>query len=700
MNRIFKISTVFLAGALLMASCQEEKYFQKAEKGPEVIVKAYTENAYMGGMVKFAVELKDASYDLSVLNAKLMYDESEVSKVTLRTKTEGVYEGEILAPLYANSVNSGVASLVLEAVNVGLGKTEETVAVALERPNFETMNLVVDGESYAMTKTADYLYEVTAAFPALAKAFVETPEYELTLGEETVKDVISFGWDTSKSLLSTTSTVEIPFKAVKDGVYTISIDLQTLTAAPFGTSTVRLEAGKTTVANMLQTSPVAFEGVPNAADWTWDQDFFNVDEQYNVSFNAVDGLYAFTPDFDAKFIKVEAMKDESATGTFDMTTREGSIWMIGAGMGKPVVGPSWNTTDGAFCLAEVSPKVHRISFTTAKQLAVSGFSLKFFGQKGWGVEFGNTDLTLDDASGLFKVTDAGNIEPAEGKQLEYNSTYTFTLDVTNAPATLTITSKEAPAEAAKIKVNGNSAISAGTGKYLVKVLSLKKGDAFEFEGIDELDSYFFDPDYFTAEREFNAVDGYYSITVFTELKYFMVRRVAADGTSGTYAADRALWLMGWGAANPTFNDDVTAHGQLAFSPGSDNTYCMAEVEPGVYQMTGVAMDPRDASQCVPGARFCYYSLSLKYFGQNTWGAEKGSINGNTNTVVLTDSARKYFGDAVGGENLNMGKNESDYPVYDEASSANFLTPGKTYVLTIDLSAVDSEGVEKIDFVEK
>lgn len=652
MNRIFKISTVFLAGALLMASCQEEKYFQKAEKGPEVTVKAYTENAYMGGMVKFAVELKDASYDLSVLNAKLMYDESEVSKVTLRTKTEGVYEGEILAPLYANSVNSGVASLVLEAVNVGLGKTEETVAVALERPNFENLTLSdQDGNKWTMNRVADYLYEVTDNFPALLQATVTSP----AINED--GDVIVIGWDSSASKLDVTKDTPIPFSASLAGEYTVSVNLQTLEASPFGYVIEEeldlSEAEPEKMYDLRQNLALVFPEIDAVSDWDLDPDFFTVDENKNVIFKAMDGRYKFIADFTQSFVKVLPVDADGNTLTLD-ENGDGAVWAIGQNFGKPVIGPSWNTTDGAYALAQVSPKVYQFTLNAGGQLK-EGVAIKFFHQMGWGGEITGADYASVDGAGVFVVTESGDINIGEGKKPADKKAYRFTLDLTGGRSAAKLKIKEVEAvggAALDISVNGAKADRLSKNIYKVKTVSLKKGDAVSFSGIEDPDSWYIDPDHFTgtaAGALFNAVDGYYSIEMNLESKFMTVRRVKADGSAATFKDEGAITVMAWGLAHPVMTS------QLAWDSGALIT--MAEIEKGVYQFSGIAVEEEDGTTM--GGRFRYDYLSVKFFGQAGWGDEMG-------TATLTDAAKTVL--AVPG-NIELAEGVE-------------LEKGATYVMTV------------------
>ena len=70
--------------------------------------------------------------------------------------------------------------------------------------------------------------------------------------------------------------------------------------------------------------------------------------------------------------------------------------------------------------------------------------------------------------------------------------------------------------------------------------------------------------------KFKPVSGNYKISVNTDTKTVMFKRVNADGTDATFADDGtgALWLMAWGVGAPS--QDF----QFGFDPGK--AYCMPE----------------------------------------------------------------------------------------------------------------------------
>lgn len=134
--------------------------------------------------------------------------------------------------------------------------------------------------------------------------------------------------------------------------------------------------------------------------------------------------------------------------------------------------------------------------------------------------------------------------------------------------------------------------------------------------------------------------------------------------------------MGYGVGHPSVGAEVGWTTEVA--------YAMAQVRPGVYQFTGMAMPEKDQTI---GGRFRMDYISIKYFGQRGWGDEKGKINGQTNTVQYTESALQHF-NQTGSDNIG----------FETAETEKHLEQGATYRLTVDLSRLD-EKLEIIDFVK-
>lgn len=658
MNRIIKTATLILAGALAIASCQKTPEFITTDVGPEMNVNSWTESTYMGADIRFSVDVNDADFALSTLKAKLMYAEDVVSDVTIRTKENGTYEGTIHAPLMKNVFN-GIASLVFASQNVGMGLTYDTVYVSLKRPDFDELTLQLeDGGEVKLAKLVndtpekedDYTYEASGNFPAKMRGLLVTP----AVNPE--GDVIRLGW--SGGALSAASTVPVTFNSGSEGKYTITADLWNLSVAPVSGS-----AAVTSVLELEQGQAVRFPAMVDLNNWTVDYDFFEVNEDFTeVKFRAVDGHYQFLYDVENMWVKVEPV---NAQGELLSLSADGSgaPWVIGANIGKPKIGPGWNTTEGAYPMAQVADKVYQITFTVPGQLAVSGADFKVFHQKGWGGEFTKDKYAEINIDPAFTMTDSGNIQ---GKTLEGGKSYKLVLDLTGGVDAAKISYEEVvvPVNMLDIKVNGVGALKMSNTVYKVMAVNVEQNSIISFSGIDNPLAWYVDPDHFSLTAEglkFNAVSGYYSFELDLANQFVTARRVKADGSAATYADERAITIMGWGIAHPVMTSE------LAWETGQLIT--LAEVEPGVYKFTGTAVELTDGTTI--GGRWRYDYISMKFFGQAGWGAEQAS------DLNLTDEAKKYLKQSAG-SNIEMADGVT-------------LEMGAVYVLTVtDCTALDGD----------
>ena len=658
MNKIFKIATLALAGTIAFAACKEEPVLRLTDVGPEMTVNSCTESTYMGADVKFSVNVNDAEFALSTLKAWLYYDETKVNELTIRTKENGTYEGAVQAPLYAK-IPDGIATIVFAAQNVGMGLTYDTLYVSLKRPDFPTLTLKTEeGAEYTLEKKpSTYIYEITADFPAKVKGVLVTP----AINDE--GDVITIGWD--GSALSASKDASIPYNAGLAGKYTIWADLEFLTTSP-----VDGKADLQNVSRYTQGQDMAFGDLVDLNNWTLDYDFFNVNDDFTqVKFRAVDGLYKFNYDTENMWIKVEPMANDSELLSLS-EDGSGAPWVIGSNFGKPVIGPGWNTEDGAYPMAQVAEKVYQFTLSAPGQVAVSGADFKFFHQKGWGGEFVKADYAEVNIAPAFDMTDSGNIQ---GKEVKGGKSYKFTLDLTGGVKAAKLSCEEVvvPVNMLDIQVNGVAAMKMSNEVYKVMAVNVEQNSIISFSGISNPLDWYVDPDHFELTGEglkFKAVSGYYSFELNLANQFVTVRRVKADGKAATYKDEGAITFMGWGVAHPVMTS------QLAWDSGALIT--LAEVEDGVYQFTGVAVEETDGETI--GGRWRYDYLSFKFFGQAGWGDEQG-------TVTLTPEAQKCL--AVPG-NVELAEGAA-------------LELGATYVMTVTAGPLNNGKFDvTIDFVKK
>ena len=621
--------------------------------GPEMTVLSYTDATYMGADIKMSIDLQDKDFALSTLKAYLYYDETQVADLNIRTKENGTYDCVLQAPLYKD-VPDGIATIVVAAQNVGMGLTYDTLYVSLQRPDFETLTLKTEeGDDYVLARTAAYKYELAGEFPEKVKGVLVTPAIN------DAGDVVTIGWD--GSALSATNPSPIPFTAGVAGAYTISADLMALTASPMGATNVAA------VYELKQGQVMDFGGIVDLNNWTLDYDFFVVNDDFTeVTFRAVDGYYLLTYDVKNMWVKVEPVDADgnvlnlAADGT-------GCPWVIGSNFGKPKIGPSWDTTEGAYPMACIGDKLYQFTLTAPGQLAVSGADFKIFHQKGWGGEFLTANYAEINLAPAFDIPAAdGNIK---GGDLNGGKSYKLILDLTGGVNAAKISYEEVviPVNMLNIEVNGVAAMKLSNEVYKVMAVDVEQGSTISFAGIDSPESWYVDPDHFEVTAEglkFKAVSGFYSFELNLANQFVTVRRVKEDGKAATYADEGAITFMGWGVGHPCIASP------LAWDGGQFIT--LAEVEDGVYQFSGIAGEGTDTTM---GVRWQYDAeLSFKFFGQAGWGAEWG-------TVTLTDEAKKWL-DVYG--NVELIKT-------DESGSRQPLELGATYVMTVtDCTPLDAD----------
>lgn len=189
------------------------------------------------------------------------------------------------------------------------------------------------------------------------------------------------------------------------------------------------------------------------------------------------------------------------------------------------------------------------------------------------------------------------------------------------------------------------------------------------------DSWYYDPDFFTKNADgsftFNAVTGTYTIAGSYEYKAFRIW--AMNGANPATLNDDgtgAVWIIGQASLNkpsflPFYQNGVN------WWTGVEYDLCMAQVKNKVYQLT-VTIDKQ-----------LYHDPTLvnfKFFGQAGWGTEfKGT--GSDHCITSTSDVFKVGTGADGHDNGN---------VY--VPSDKVLTPGDTWVLTLDLTKGVGKGV--------
>ena len=166
-------------------------------------------------------------------------------------------------------------------------------------------------------------------------------------------------------------------------------------------------------------------------------DFFEAASATSVKLVSVTGKYRITANLATRVIDALVLNaDGSGLATLS-DDGHGAVYFIGYGIGSPaaVNEPGWTTEKGV-CVPESAPGIYTMtaqaglegSTTLGQRFRVSGWSGKFFRNRGWD---GMGTFTLAPGAGaFFSIAGDGNIEIAPGVTLEEGATYCLTLDVT------------------------------------------------------------------------------------------------------------------------------------------------------------------------------------------------------------------------------------------------------------------------------
>jgi len=447
-NGIMKryLINILLGTIAVVSSCKKDEKYVYQIGDPKIELKSAISAAHFGDSLVFNIHVSDSEVALSTLKAQLYFTDDKVAEMTIRTKENGDYSGKIYVP-FLKDIPDGKATIKFVLQNISQKKTEQSFDIDLSRPDFPYLTLVTESKSYRMEKTGRNQYAAKENFPFSVKGYIQAPK----VGEQ--GNSMNFGW--VNNVVTLGSTLDIPFSNSTSGVYSIALNTLTYQASPFivayaidGTVFSRLDDTHFKAElNMTKGNAVTIDGIEDLKDWWIDPDFFSQSADGAITFNGVNGKYRITADFALKYFVVEAMAGNDLAKLQEDGT--GAVWIIGEGVGKPKVSSNqvgWNT-DKALCLAPLGNKKYQITLKAAESINTDNINFKFFHQKGWGGEFGGTDVTTssdvifigDGKNGR----DSGNLGVKTGKTLEAGKTYLFTLDLTagNKKAVLTVVPK-------------------------------------------------------------------------------------------------------------------------------------------------------------------------------------------------------------------------------------------------------------------
>lgn len=217
-------------------------------------------------------------------------------------------------------------------------------------------------------------------------------------------------------------------------------------------------------------------------------------------------------------------------------------------------------------------------------------------------------------------------------------------------------------------VNGQS-LDRVNDDFYEKDIELKKDEEIEIEGIEDIEEWWIDPDYFLKNDEegyaFNAMNGKYRLNFDFDKRY-----LSAEVMSGNHLAELnndgtgAVWIIGEGVGKPSLNNEV--------GWDTDKAFCMAPVTEKVYRLTVVADQQINVED-----------INFKFFHQKGWGGEF------TNSELDTDSEIVYIGD---GDN---DRDPGNLGLYEGKS----FEAGATYEFILDLTEGRENGKLKINKIK-
>ena len=669
--KTLKYIALSLLAAACTTACKDDPELLTTDVGPEMTAVSSDASGVFGGKVGFEATMTDR-YALSTLKAQIFFDDEMVAEEVIRTKENGTYSGTVTLPFYKN-VPDGEATLRLVGQNVRFGQTFVERPLAASRPKPDHLVFVLGEQEYRMEPTGvDYEYAVTADFPQKPQGYITTPDLD---GQGSV---VTFGYSSEQGGIVSDLTEPIPFANSNAGEFTVTFNLKSFEGSPFikllfndAEMTMVDNDNYSIVTTLTQNQTYTLTGVSDFADWDIDRDFFERADASNpeaLTFLPMSGMYKVTANFKHSYLRIEAMKSATELATLN-EDGSGAIWAIGGmSVGKPTLknAASWSPEQGGMCLARVADKKYQLTFVAGVSIDASSFDFKFFHQKTWGGEFGGDDIST--ASDLVKISDSGNLGLAEGKTLDLGGIYRFTVDISggNTAAVLTVEKVgEQELPPADITVNGTKMTQLDMDNYQVD-LDLTQGQTLTLGGADAFTPAWIDDNYFSVSGPtvtFIPVAGHYRVLANLADRFIRCYRITADGGYATTAADGSggIWLMGWGVGAPSMDY------QFGFDPFT-NIYCMPEVEPMKYRLTGKAGPEKESSI---GDYFRTDYISMKYFFQHGWGGEM------TNPTVQGGLLKADGNLSLAGDPLELGA---------------------VYELTIDLSAGRDNGV--VSFVKK
>jgi hypothetical protein len=666
-TKIYRIGGLILSALFMLTSCIDEDYKNIVQQGDPLIGVNALGDAQMGETVNFTVNCTDKTGErLSTLKAELLFTDEAVDATTIRTKEPGDYSVSLNVP-YLQYIPNGEAKVRLTLQNVTTSTTIVEVPLTVERPHFSDLQFITaDSTVYQMSEGDNYLYTVTVPTTESAfKGFFMTRDGKY-----------SFGSNGSEIELGQKGNID--FVTNNTGDVVVSFNTCDYTFGPNEEITIQplnfTEAENVITRQMQQGREYTIGGIV-ADDWFIDPDFFELNDEGNYVFRAIDGTYTLTAYGNYKFLQVySGTASEPATLQADGS---GAIWVIGGnGINKPFLSTKnnngwWTGTEWDQATAQIKEKVYQLTLTVGKQLSATDVNFKFFGQPNWGTEFkgDGSDYSLVCNSDVFGVGDGnghdnGNIYLKDGATLNDGDTYIFTVDLTGGTKNAPLTVKKGAGEGAQLVTLADKEPQA---------MSIKKGATLQFDGVVGSD-WFVDPDFLKDNGDgtytFLCISGQYAIKAYADYQYVQVYPVNEEGKPATMQTDGtgSIWVIGSECVNKPF---LSSANNKSWWTDPDWDQCMAPIAKGVYRIT-----------LTVGQQLAATGVNFKFFGQPTWGIE---FNGQGGDYHL-DSDNDWF-------RVNAADSDNGNIFLKDGVTLN---EGEIFVFTIDLTDGVANGVLTVE----
>lgn len=391
-----------------------------------------SDKAYMGDSISFDFEVKSSSVKINQAKVQLYYGEEMVSEALYMLKADGKYSGKVLVPFLKNTPD-GDAKVILRVQNERFAADSREMTVAIERPKYQTLRLVAaDGTEYAMmpVKGKEYEYSARAKFPAEMEASIVLPAYsDGSNNPYLTGNEIRFGMDNGR--ISMNAPKNISFETTgygDDGMYDITFNTLTFEGTPFPKFGLRFDTQNkfvefegsgnvfTVETEFKKDDIIKVSGIKEEYPELWKNPtwFSGVkgDEQL-LHFRGRDGKYRFTLDKGLKAIMMEQLENATASGNQNAS----AVWVIGnERIGFPSYSKNninWNTNKG-FNFVPLTGTKYELVMLVGQNIDSGNVNFKFFGQKGWGLEWvGPGAYTLKEGGNYIKYASDGNFQSAE-----------------------------------------------------------------------------------------------------------------------------------------------------------------------------------------------------------------------------------------------------------------------------------------------